>query len=65
MLAQHEAPTEQFFFYLFNLIRAKESTLSYLGIPFCITKSPHDKPLAAHIFSWEQLTCFMLKLDTV
>lgn len=63
MVAQHEA-TEQNFFYLFNLIKVKESTLIF-GDSFFTTKSPHDKPLAAHIFPWEQFTCFMLKLDTV
>lgn len=44
MLAQHEAPTEQKFSYLFNFIRAKESTLTF-GDSFLNRKVPHDKPL--------------------
>lgn len=64
MLAQNEAPTEQFFFHLFNPIRAKKSTL-ISGDSFLNNEVPHEKPLAAHIFPWEQFTCFMLKLDTV
>lgn len=64
MLAPHVAPTEQIFFYLFNLIRTKESTLT-LEDSFLNNNIPCDKPLALHIFPWEQFTCFMLKLDTV
>lgn len=64
MLAQHEAPTEQNFFQLFNLVRAKESSLTS-GDSFLNKKVPHDKPLAAHISPQKQFTCFMLKLDTV
>lgn len=52
------------FFYLFNLMSVKESTLIF-GDCILNNEVPHDKPLAAHIFPWEQFTCFMLKLDTV
>lgn len=43
----HETPTEKIFFHLFNLIRAKESTLIF-GDTF-LNEVPRDKPLAAQI----------------